>query len=60
MGTLPEDDRNGSQDLTMRTDEGSGGEIIVEEGGEDTLLVARATGWLTQEDLPDDTMLFDS
>ena len=45
---LPEDGSNGSQDMAMGVYEGNYGEVIGEEGGEDTLLVAQATGWLTQ------------
>ena len=32
----------------------------MDEGEEDTLLVTRATGWLTQEELPDGTTLVGS
>ena len=48
LGTLPEDGSNGSQDMAMGMYEENYGEVIGEEGGEDTLLVAQATGWITQ------------
>ena len=43
LGTLYEDDGNGSHDMEMRTDEGSEGEVIGEKGGEDTMLDVQAT-----------------
>ena len=46
--------------MAVRTDEGSEGDIIVEEVVENTFMAARATGWLTQEYLTGYSTLFDS
>ena len=56
LGTTPEDDGNGSQDMAIRTDDGEG---IGEERVEETLLDACAIGWITQEDLPGGTIIVD-
>ena len=44
----------------MRADERIEGEGVGVEGGEDNLLAARATGWITQGELPGGTTIVDA
>ena len=67
FGTHTEDGKNrdteignGRQHMEMRADEEIEVEGVGMEWCKNTLLDARATGWLTQEDIPGDTMIVDA